>query len=177
MPTGLFVYLDPEPILTTLCIVMASDNHVRDPSLRGRAVKLLHRLCFAFPSWQEKLNQPPLMKNLIPCLINVFIAVEKAIMSYYDLAYRYKYELRIPVMDLFDLALQHEEHRRVLLEFSTGKGNDRFLKLLTQLINDSNSQTEEAIRTVKEFHAHQTEQAAAAASAASAPGRHDEEVL
>jgi len=78
-------------------------------------------------------------------------------------------------MDLFDLALQHEEHRRVLLEFSTGVGNDRFLKLLTQLINDSNSQTEEAIRTVKEYHAHQTEQAAAAAS--SATGRHDEEVL
>jgi len=181
MPTGLFVYLDPEPILTTLCIVMASDNHVRDPSLRGRAVKLMHRLCFAFPSWQEKLNQPPLMKNLIPCLINVFIAVEKAIMSYYDLSYRYKYELRIPVMDLFDLALQHEEHRRVLMTFTRGAGNDRFQKLLTQLINDSNSQTEEAIRTVKEWHEQQakekSEEASRAAPSTGPAGQHDEQVL
>jgi len=183
MPTGLYAYLDPTPILTTLCIVMASDNHVRDPSLRGRAVKLMHRLCFAFPSWQEKLNQPPLVRHLIPCLVGVFIAVEKAILSYYDLSYRYKYELRIPVMDLFDVVMQHEEHRKVLDEFTRGSGNDRFLKLVTQLINDSNSQTEEAIRTVKEFHAHQHEQRAAAVAAAAASsgggggGQHDEEVL
>jgi len=87
IPTGLFAFLDPAPILTTLCIVMASDSHVRDPSLRGRAVKLMHRLCFAFPSWQERLNQAPLVKHFIPCLIGVFTAVEKAILSYYDLAY------------------------------------------------------------------------------------------
>ena len=58
---------------------------------------------------QEKLNHPPFTTHLIPCLVNVFIAVEKAVMSYYDLSYRYKYELRIPVMELFDLALQHED--------------------------------------------------------------------
>jgi len=182
MPTGLYAHLDPTPMLTTLCIVMASDNHVRDPSLRGRAVKLMHRLCFAFPSWQEKLNQPPLVKHLIPCLVGVFVAVEKAILSYYDLSYRYKYELRIPVMDLFDLAMQHDEHKKVLDEFSRGSGNERFLKLLTQLINDSNSQTEEAIRTVKEYHAHQSGQratapAAATTSSSGSGGQHDEEVL
>merc|ERR1719346_620465 len=97
-------------------------------------------------------------------------------MSYYDLSYRYKYELRVPIMDLFELCLRHDEHRKVFDNFVRGDGHDRFLKLLTQLINDSNSQTEEAIRTVKEYHAHQTEQAAAA-SAASVPGRHDEQVL
>mmetsp|Transcript_57505 Transcript_57505/g.178684 ORF Transcript_57505/g.178684 Transcript_57505/m.178684 type:complete len:482 (+) Transcript_57505:1-1446(+) len=179
IPTGLFVHMDPTPVLTTLCIVMASDDHVRDPSLRGRAVKLMHRLCTAFPSWQEKLNQPPLVNHFIPCLVGVFIAVEKAILSYYDLSYRYKYELRIPVMDLFDLATQHQEHRKVLEDFSRGAGNDRFLKLLTQLINDSNSQTEEAIRTVKEYHAQQREKAlaAAAAAASGSGGQHDEQVL
>ncbi|CAJ1444235.1 unnamed protein product [Effrenium voratum] len=170
IPTGLFVHMDPDPVLTTLCIVMASEEHVRDPSLRGRAVKLLHRLCFAFRSWRDRLNQPPLDKHLIPCLVNVFIAVEKAIMSYYDLSYRYKYELRVPVMDLFDLALQTEVHRKVLDEFIRGEGNDKFLKLLTQLINDSNSQIEEAIRTVKEFHQKKSESAVGA-------GRHDEQVL
>lgn len=176
IPTGLFAHLDPEPILTTLCIVMASDDHVRDPSLRGRAVKLLHRMCFAFPSWREKLNQPPLLQHLIPCLVNVFIAVEKAIMSYYDLSYRFKYELRLPVMDLFDLALQHEEHRKVLNDFTAGVGNERFLKLLTQLINDSNSQTEEAIRTVKEYHEKCQQEAAGITSAASTASQHDEQV-
>ncbi|CAE7548787.1 Ube4b [Symbiodinium natans] len=173
IPTGLFVHLDPDPVLTTLCVVMASEDHVRDPSLRGRAVKLLHRLCMSFRSWRDRLNVPPLDKHLIPCLVNVFIAVEKAIMSYYDLSYRYKYELRVPVMDLFDLALQTEGHRQVLEQFINGEGNDRFLKLLTQLINDSNSQIEEAIRTVKEYHEKQRE----SAPSASAPQRHDEQVL
>merc|ERR1719444_418670 len=95
-----------------------------------------------------------MLQHLIPCLVDVFIALEKAILSYYDLAYRYKYELRIPVMDLFDLALRHEGHRRVLDTFARGNGKDRFLKLLTQLINDSNSQIEEALRTVREYHEH-----------------------
>jgi len=173
IPTGLFVYLDPEPVMTTLCVVMASDDHVRDPSLRGQAVKLLHRLCISFPQWQERLNQPPLSQHLIPCLINVFIAVEKAIMSYYDLSYRYKYELRLPVMELFELTLQNDGHRKVLNNFVRGFGSDRFLKLLTQLINDSNSQTEEAIRTVKEFHQNKAEQAQVEAGR----GQHDEQVL
>jgi len=176
IPTGLFAKIDPEPMLTTLCICMASDDHVRDPSLRGRAVKLLHRLCFSYPSCQDKLNQPPLLKHFVPCLVGVFIAVEKAILSYYDLAYRYKYELRVPVMDLFDLALKHEQHVQVLTEFSRGSGNDRFLKLLTQLINDSNSQIEEAIRTLKEYHEHKKQQEAKAA-ARSSGGQHDETVL
>eukprot|EP00929_Paragymnodinium_shiwhaense_P057796 TRINITY_DN28947_c0_g1_i1.p1 TRINITY_DN28947_c0_g1~~TRINITY_DN28947_c0_g1_i1.p1 ORF type:complete len:1038 (+),score=296.89 TRINITY_DN28947_c0_g1_i1:65-3178(+) len=181
IPTGLFAHMDPSPVLTTLCIVMASDAHVRDPSLRGRAVKLLHRLCFAFPSWQEKLNQKPLLEHFVPCLVGVFVAVEKAILSYYDLAYRYKYELRVPVMDLFDLCLQHEEHRRVLKEFASGAGNDRFLKLLTQLINDTNSQTEEAIRTLKDYHEYQAKLAdgteAPPPPAPGAGGQHNEEVL
>jgi len=178
MVTGLFVYLDPVPVLTTLCVVMASDEHVRDPSLRGRAVKILHRLCTAFPAWMDKLNQEPLRQHMVPCLVNVFIAVEKAIMSYYDLSYRLKYELRVPVMELFELCLQHEEHRHVLTAFVRGSGNDRFLKLLTQLINDTNSQTEEAIRTVKDYHQKKDEEASAAASS-SAPGpggQHDEQV-
>ena len=55
IPTGLFAQLDVEPVLTTLCIVMASDDHVKDPWLRGRAVKIMHRLCMAFPQWQERL--------------------------------------------------------------------------------------------------------------------------
>lgn len=176
LPTGIFAILDPDPILTTLCIVMASDWHVRDPSLRGRAVKLMHRLCFSFHSWQEKLNVSPLRENLIPCLVGVFTGVEKAILSYYDLAYRYKYELRIPVMDLFDLALQNEAHRRVLDGFVKGEGNERFLKLLTQLINDSNSQIEEAIRTLKDYRKDKIEQAEQATRAA-ATSSHDEEVL
>lgn len=176
IPSGMFANMDPAPVLTCLCIVMASDSHVRDPSLRGRAVKVMHRLCFAFPSWQERLNQPPLVAHFIPCLVGVFIAVEKAILSYYDLAYRYKYELRIPVMDLFELALHHDEHRKVLGEFSRGAGNERFLKLFTQLINDSNSQTEEALRTVKEYHARQASQTPAEPGASGQGLEHDEDV-
>mmetsp|Transcript_89734 Transcript_89734/g.187454 ORF Transcript_89734/g.187454 Transcript_89734/m.187454 type:complete len:1029 (-) Transcript_89734:103-3189(-) len=187
MVTGLFVYLDPEPVLTTLCVVMASDDHVRDPSLRGRAVKILHRLCISFPSWMDRLNQEPLRSHMIPCLVNVFVAVEKAIMSYYDLSYRFKYELRVPVMELFELCLQHEEHRQVLDAFVNGPGSDRFLKLLTQLINDTNSQTEEAIRTFKEYSQKKHEElhgapaapggGASSSSSGGAPGgQHDEQV-
>jgi len=107
--------------------------------------------------------------------VGVFIAVEKAIMSYYDLSYRYKYELRIYVMDLFDLALQRTEHIQVLNEFVNGTGRERFLKLLTQLINDTNSQTEEAINTLKQYHEHKKEQQDANTSEAE-EARHDEEV-
>jgi len=180
MPTGLFMHLDPDPVLTVLCIVMASDDHVRDPSLRGRAVKLLHRLCFSFTSWQARLMQSPFRQNLIPCLVGVFIAVEKAILSYYDLSYRYKYELRIPVMDLFDLAMKHEEHRQVLIEYANGPGRDRMLKLFTQLINDSNSQMEEAVSTLKDFREHLRKEAAGELVERTGPaaptGGHDEVV-
>jgi len=113
-PSGIFALLESDTVLTTLCVIMASDGHVRDPSLRGRAVKLMHRLCFAFSSWQDRLNVPPLRDHVVPCLIEVFIGVEKAIMSYYDLSYRLKYELRLPVMDLFDLALQNPAHKSIL---------------------------------------------------------------
>lgn len=183
IPQGLFAMLDPDPILTLLCIVMASDDHVRDPSLRGRAVKLMHRLCTAFHTWGERLNQQPLRDNLIPCLVGVFIGVEKAIMSYYDLAYRYKYELRVPVMDLFELALQNEYHRKVLVDFVHGAGKERFVKLLTQLINDSNSQIEEAINTLRDYRKEKKEAEANPAAAVAPPsapsggGSHDEEVL
>merc|ERR1719346_721718 len=98
-------------------------------------------------------------------------------MSYYDLSYRYKYELRVPIMDLFELCLRHDEHRKVFDNFVRGDGNDRFLKLLTQLINDSNSQTEEALRTVKEYHEHQ--QSSQAALPSTVPGEdehHNEDV-
>eukprot|EP00928_Gymnodinium_smaydae_P007806 TRINITY_DN12795_c1_g1_i2.p1 TRINITY_DN12795_c1_g1~~TRINITY_DN12795_c1_g1_i2.p1 ORF type:complete len:1021 (+),score=259.45 TRINITY_DN12795_c1_g1_i2:111-3173(+) len=178
IPTGLFAHLDATPVLTLLCIVMASESHVRDPSLRGRAVKLLHRLCMSFPSWQAQLNQPPLLKHFVPCLVGVFVAVEKAIMSYYDLAYRYKYELRVPVMDLFDLCLQHDEHKRVLLEYTRGEGNDKFLKLLTQLVNDTNSQTEEAIRTMKDYQASKNDpnQQRSQGASGGPGGNHDENV-
>merc|ERR1719487_622547 len=82
-------------------------------------------------------------------------------------------------MDLFDLCLQHEEHRKVLKEFAGGVGNDRFLKLLTQLINDINSQTEEAIRTLKDYHEYQAKQESGEAAAPPPPGRgaHNEQVL
>jgi len=81
-------------------------------------------------------------------------------------------------MDLFDLALQTDGHRQVLDQFTRGEGNDRFQKLLTQLINDSNSQTEEAIRTVKEYH-EKKNQPDGGSSSSSAPGpggQHDEQV-
>jgi hypothetical protein len=156
---------------------MASDNHVADSSLRGRAVKLLHKLCFAFQHWQEKLNQPPLRDHLIPCLIGAFVGVEKAIMSYYDLSYRYKYELRQPIMELFELSLQNATHRKILSDYikTDGPGQERFLKMMTQLINDGNSQIDEAIRTLADYRANKDKPA----EAPSAPGRqqqHDEEM-
>jgi len=36
--------------------------------------------------------------NTVLCLVDVFIALDKAILSYYDLAYRFNFELRVPVM-------------------------------------------------------------------------------
>ena len=85
------------------------------------------------------VRMTPIYTFFKTCFVDseVFIAVEKAIMSYYDLSYRYKYEvpqiwifwtdistvqhpfnaalsqLRVPVMDLFDLTLQTEGHREV----------------------------------------------------------------
>jgi len=101
-----------------------------------------------------------------------------AIMSYYDLAHRYKYDLRIPIMELFDLVLEREDHRRTLVEYARGRGNDLFLKMLTLLINDINSQTEEAIQTLKDYHEHQKSGGGEQASR-SGPGygQHDEQIL
>ncbi|CAK0895133.1 unnamed protein product [Prorocentrum cordatum] len=180
IPTGLFALVEPEPMLTLLCLVMASDSHVKDPSLRGKAVKLMNKLCFAFPTWQQLWYRPPFSKQLVPCLLNVFIGVEKAIMSYYDLSDRYKYHLRLPVIEIFETVLQDEGHRQILDEFC--KTNpDTLAKMLTQLINDLNSQTEEGIRTVKEYqeNKHKDSSGGASSSAPSGPAavNHDEEVV
>jgi len=79
--------------------------------------------------------------------------------------------------------LQNEEHRRVLKQYVvSGDGNDRFLKLLTQLVNDINSQTDEAIRTLKDWHEYQAKEASGTAEPAPPSGRpgqgnHNEQVL
>jgi hypothetical protein len=110
-------------------------------------------------------------------LIGAFVGVEKAIMSYYDLSYRYKYELRQPIMDLFELSLNspNSVHKKILEDYIKvdGPGQERFLKMMTQLINDGNSQIDEAIRTLADYRTNKDKPE----EAPRAPGRqHDEEM-
>ena len=48
-------------------------------------------------------NYEPVVKNFVPCMIRVFNAVEKTKMSYYDIRFQLKFELREPIMDLFNM--------------------------------------------------------------------------
>merc|ERR1712203_467170 len=102
-------------------------------------------------SYQHLLETHPVLANdIIPGCIRVFTAVEKTKQSYYDIRMQLKYQLRIPIMELFEKVIPLEAHKKSLKSFAV-EHSDEFLKFLNQMMNDATMQLEEGLDTLTEI--------------------------
>eukprot|EP00439_Symbiodinium_sp_Y106_P036881 s904_g4.t1 len=132
----LFLHLDPTLLLYLVTFILGNGQHVKNPNLRGKAATILKGL-IGNPSYCHLVeNSPVLISGIIPGCIRVFTAVEKTKQSYYDIRMQLKYQLRIPIMELFERTLPLEAHKKALKSFAT-EFPDEFLKFLNNLGGES----------------------------------------
>jgi len=145
-----FKRLDPELTLFFVIFLLGSGDHVKNPSLRGKATKIFMSIMKNARYRVVVDSHPAMIRNLIPSCIRVFTAVEKTQMSYYDIRMQLKYQLRAPIMELFEKMLPQADHKAVLREFASKNSAD-FLKFLNQMMNDATMQLDEGLDTLAEY--------------------------
>jgi hypothetical protein len=138
--------LDADLFLQFMIWTLGSDK-IRNPSIRGKAAKVLIALT-KDPRFSSRILLAPYsVRNITPACIRVFSAVEKTKQSYYDIRMHVKFELRIPIQQLFELLLNSEDHRRELKTFVT-EFRDDFYRFASQLLNDTTYLLEEGLETL-----------------------------
>ena len=138
--------LDPDLFLLFTIWTLGSDK-IKNPNIRGKAAHVLIGLV-KDPRFSSRIERSPYaVRNIGPACIRVFSAVEKTKQSYYDIRMHVKFELRIPIQQLFELLLNLEEHRRQLRSFVSGFRDD-FYKFASQLLNDTTYLLEEGLDTL-----------------------------
>jgi len=168
----IFSHIDPHLLVYSIIFILGSSDHFRNPSVRGNAAKLLKTLSKMSTYQHIITTHPCCISNIIPSCIRVFTAVEKTKQSYYDIRMHIKFELRIPIMELFEIALPLEDHREVLKRFAKEKPED-FLKFANQLMNDSTHLLDEGMDALLEVRGHGKQQSASSSTeAAEAPRGH-----
>jgi len=139
--------LDPDLFLLFTIWTLGSDK-VKNPNIRGKAAKVLKSLATESNQFSSRIERAPYcVRNIIPACIRVFSAVEKTKQSYYDIRMHVKFELRIPIQQLFELLLNNEEHRVELKSF-VGEFREDFYKFASQLLNDTTYLLEEGLDTL-----------------------------
>merc|ERR1719181_54626 len=101
-------------------------------------------------TYQQLLETSPVLAHdIVPGCIRVFTAVEKTKQSYYDIRMQLKYQLRIPIMELFERVLPLAAHKKALKTFAS-EYSEEFLKFLNQMMNDATFQLGEGLDTLAE---------------------------
>jgi hypothetical protein len=138
--------LDADLFLLYTIWTLGSDK-IKNPNIRGKAAKVLISLVkdSRFSSRIERATYS--VRNITPACIRVFSAVEKTKQSYYDIRMHVKFELRIPIQQLFELLLNIPEHRVELKSF-VSEFRDDFYKFASQLLNDTTYLLEEGLDTL-----------------------------
>jgi len=152
-PSEIFTRIDPNLLLYTIIFILGSGDHIRNPNVRGKAAQVLKSLS-QMPAFSHLISSHPCcVNNIVPSCIRVFTAVEKTKMSFYDIRMHVKFELRIPIMELFEGALALKEHREVLKRFAKERPEE-FLKFANQLMNDSTHLLDEGMDALLEVRGH-----------------------
>mmetsp|Transcript_49777 Transcript_49777/g.131988 ORF Transcript_49777/g.131988 Transcript_49777/m.131988 type:complete len:1009 (-) Transcript_49777:159-3185(-) len=145
----LFTSLNAELMLMLVTFMLGSSEHVKNPNLRGKAATILMSLAKQ-PKYLHLLESSPVLTtDIMPACIRVFTAVEKTKQSYYDIRMQLKYQLRIPILELFEKMLPLKAHQLALKTFAVERA-DEFLKFLNQMMNDATMQLEEGLDTLVE---------------------------
>jgi len=164
-PSEIFTHIDPNLLLYAIIFILGSGDHIRNPNIRGKAAHVLKSLS-KMPAFSHLITSHPCcVNNIVPSCIRVFTAVEKTKMSFYDIRMHVKFELRIPIMELFEDALALKEHREVLKGFAKDYPEE-FLKFANQLMNDSTHLLDEGMDALLEVRGHGKGGGAAASSSA-----------
>mmetsp|Transcript_12882 Transcript_12882/g.29236 ORF Transcript_12882/g.29236 Transcript_12882/m.29236 type:complete len:1022 (+) Transcript_12882:65-3130(+) len=164
-PSEIFMHIDPNLLLYAVIFILGSGDHIRNPNIRGKAAQVLRALS-KMPSFSGLITSHPCcVQNIVPSCIRVFTAVEKTKMSFFDIRMHVKFELRIPIMELFEDALALKEHREVLKNFASNHAEE-FLKFANQLMNDSTHLLDEGMDSLLEVRGH-VKRAAGATGASS----------
>jgi len=129
--------------------MLGSGEHVKNPNLRGKSTTILMNLAKQGQYLRLLETSPIFTGDIIPACIRVFTAVEKTKQSYYDIRMQLKYQLRIPIMELFEKMLPLAGHKQALKTFAVDH-SDEFLKFLNQMMNDATMQLEEGMDTLLE---------------------------
>jgi hypothetical protein len=138
--------LDADLFLLFTIWTLGSDK-IKNPNIRGKAAHVLKALV-KDPRFSSRIERAPYaVRNIGPACIRVFSAVEKTKQSYYDIRMHIKFELRIPIQQLFELLLNIEEHRAQLREFVSNFRDD-YYKFASQLLNDTTYLLEEGLDTL-----------------------------
>jgi len=162
-PSEIFTHIDSNLLLYAIIFILGSGDHIRNPNIRGKAAHVLRSLS-KMPAFSHLIvSHPCCVNNIVPSCIRVFTAVEKTKMSFYDIRMHVKFELRIPIMELFEDALTLREHRDVLKAFA-GEHADEFLKFANQLMNDSTHLLDEGMDALLEVRAQGRQGGSGAAS-------------
>eukprot|EP00396_MALV-II-16_sp_LP-1_P000354 gene354-265_t len=145
----IFHRLDAELLTLIMVFILGSGEHVKNPSIRAKVAKLMHTWS-RHQRFQDLMsNYPAVANNLMPAMIRVFTAVEKEKMSYYDIRFQLKYELRIPIMEMMEMLIPQKLHKEVLRKYAkTPEDEDTFLKFLNQMMNDATMQLDEGLDTL-----------------------------
>ncbi|CAD7965456.1 unnamed protein product [Amoebophrya sp. A120] len=143
--------VDVDSLLLLLVFFLGAGDHVKNPSTRGKVVNIISFLIKS-QRWATRLQEfKPVVQNIIPSCLLVFNAVEKTKQSYYDIRMQLKYQLRVPIMELFGLLISgnqsSELHRKNLRNFASEQEDD-FLKFLNLLMSDATVQLDEGMDTL-----------------------------
>ena len=68
---------------------------MKNPNVRGKISKILEALCKNGRFGTRMQEYKPIVDNIVPCMVRVFVAVEKTKQSYYDIRMQLKYQLRV----------------------------------------------------------------------------------
>jgi len=129
--------------------VLGSGDHIRNPSVRGKATTIMTAVA-KMKNYSQRIEKWDFcVRNMIPSCVRVFTAVEKTKQSYYDIRMHLKYQLRMPIMELFEKLMELVEHKNCLKRFAEAESED-FLKFTNLMINDATYQLEEGLDTLLE---------------------------
>lgn len=140
----IFMVANAELLLYLVTFMLGSGDHVKNPNLRGKATTILMSLAKQSIYLGKLETSPVLSGDIIPACVRVFTAVEKTKQSYYDIRMQLKYQLRIPIMELFELMLPLPAHKQALKTYANDH-SDEFLKFLNQMMNDATFQLGEGL--------------------------------
>lgn len=147
-----------EPLMTLMITFMGDSSLMQNPHLRARFAEILeclmphqstHPMMASFPGCAELFELHPLVEQLAPALVNVFVSIE---MTGEGVQFEQKFSYRRPMYLVLEYLWDRPFHRQVLIQLAdeAEKNIDSarpplFLRFVNLLMNDAIFLLDEAL--------------------------------